>query len=113
MKTNPFYSEDGRLYAFEITSAWIFFWPLFKVLRSVRGVTEVKRQWFDEDRVSFLYMGHKAVVNEAFGDNSRYWIGFLDPEISQQVDLSPIHEAFKAYTGATIFYSNKRAGNST
>ena len=34
-------------------------------------------------------------MNEPYGDNSRYWIGPIEPP-SQQ-DISPIHEAFQQY----------------
>lgn len=95
MRTYPLHRADGSLFAFEVTSTWVSFHSLFKVLRSVEGVTEVKRNFFNEDRASFSYGGERWVVNEPFGDNSRYWIG---PErgINSALDARPIHEAFSA-----------------
>ena len=93
MRTYPLRRADGSLFAFEVTSVWVSFHSLFKVLRSVDGVTEVKRNFFNEDRASFSYGGERWVVNEPFGDNSRYWIG---PErgYKSMLDGSAVHEAF-------------------
>ena len=102
MRTYPILKDDGSLHAFEITSAWIRFSPLFKVLNSVQGVSEVKRQRFNDDRVTFKFHSNDCVVNEPWGDNSRYWVGFVDPENHSGIDISPIHEAFKNYKGLTI-----------
>jgi len=102
MRTYPLLKDDGSLHAFEITSAWIRFGPLFNVLNSVQGVTEVTRQRFNEDRVAFKFHGFDCVVNEPWGDNSRYWVGLADPDTYSDIDISPIHEAFKKYKGLTI-----------
>lgn len=93
MRTYPLFREDGSLFAFEVTSAWISFHALFKILRSIDGVTSVRKNYFNEDRASFAYRGERWVVNEPFGDNSRYWIG---PEIglNSTLDAVAIHEAF-------------------
>jgi hypothetical protein len=103
MKTYPIYSENGQLKGFEITSAWIRFGPLLRILRSVDGVTEVSRQWFNDERVSFKFHGRNAVINEPWGDNSRYWIGLEKADEDQEIDISPIHEAFRKYRGLTVF----------
>ena len=99
MKTWPITRSDGSLHGFEVTSAWITFGPLFRILRSVPGVTHVRRNWFRDDRVLFNFRGVAAVVNEPWGDNSRYWIGPADPEAFPQIDISPLHEAFRRYRG--------------
>jgi len=99
MKTWPILRDDGSLRGFEITSTWLTFGPLFRILRSVPGVTDVRRNWFKDDRVLFNYRGVPAVVNEPWGDNSRYWVGLEDPDASPTVDISPIHEAFRRYRG--------------
>ena len=94
MRTYPLHREDGSVFAFEITSTWVSFYRLFATLRSVGGVTALKRNYFNEDRASFLYEGERWVINEAFGDNSRYWVG---PErgIHSKQDASAIHAAFQ------------------
>ena len=66
-----------------------------RVLESVQGVTGVRRNWFNEDRFSFSFLGRPCVVNEPFGDNSRYWIG--PAEKQPALDMRPVHEAFRAF----------------
>ncbi len=102
MKTYPITRIDGTLRGFEISSTWLTFRPLFKLLRSVPGVTDVRRNWFNDDRVSFNFHGREAVVNEPWGDNSRYWVGLKDPDSPPELDIAPIHEAFKRYRGFLV-----------
>lgn len=75
------------------------FGPLLKLLKSVPGVTDVRRVWFRDDRVVFKFHGIPAVVNEPWGDNSRYWIGLQSPSEHPEVDIAPIHDAFMQYRG--------------
>jgi hypothetical protein len=98
MKTHPIWRDDGSMLAFEVTSAWISFRPLFKILRSIDGVTDVRRNYFNEDRLTFLFRGLPFVVHEPWGDNSRYWIGPKEPE-SCSTDVTPINQAFGEYKG--------------
>ena len=102
MKTYPIVRPNGSIRAFEITSSWLTFRPLFQILRSVPGVTDVRRNWFNDDRVTFKFYGKAAVVNEPWGDNSRYWIGVIDPDAAIKIDIAPIHEAFKRYRGFLV-----------
>lgn len=102
MKTYPIIRPNGTLRGFEITSSWFTFRPLFKILRSVKGVTDVRRNWFNDDRVTFKFHGKVAVVNEPWGDNSRYWIGLADPDAAIEIDISSIHDAFKGYRGFLV-----------
>ncbi|MBR7800106.1 hypothetical protein [Undibacterium fentianense] len=108
MKTHPIQNSDGTLRGFEISSTWVLFWPLLKVLKSVEGVSEVKRQWFNEDRVIFKYFNVPAVINEPWGDNSRYWVGLQEPDVHPSIDISPLRLAFENYSGFTIFYLTKK-----
>ena len=98
MKTHPILRPDGSLRGFEVTSAWITFRPLFKILRSVDGITNVRRNSTSDDRILFEFRGHPGVVNEPWGDNSCYWVG-LDPDMGAEVDIAPILEAFERYRG--------------
>lgn len=102
MKTYPLVRPDGSLRGFEITCIWLTFRPLFKLLRSVPGVTDVRRNWFKDDRVTFKFHGKAAVVNEPWGDNSRYWVGLEDPDASPDLDIAPIHEVFSRYRGFLV-----------
>ena len=94
MTTYPIRNQDGSLRGFEITS-WGSTFGLVRLLRAVPGVTDVRRQWFNDDRVVFNFHGREAVVHEPFGDNSRYWIGLQDPDGSPDIDITPLHEAFR------------------
>jgi hypothetical protein len=96
VKTYPIRRDDGVLHAFEITSAWFTFRPVYKLLRSVDGVSGIRRNFFSDNRISFLYRCVPFVVHEPFGDNSRYWVGPEDPK-SCSLDLGPLHEAFLGY----------------
>jgi len=77
---------------------------LLALLRGVPGVTDVQRQWFSDhgDPVTFKFHGEDAVVNELWGDNSRYWIGLQDPDASPDIDITPILEAFQRYRGLLV-----------
>lgn len=97
MKTYPILKDDGSLHAFEVTSSWVTFRPLYRILASVDGVSDIKRNWFNLDRVSFKLHGEPFVVHEPWGDNSRYWIG--PKNIPSPVDLGCLHAAFQQYEG--------------
>ena len=96
MKTYPIKRDDGTLSAFEVTSGWVTFRPLYAILTSVPGVTGVVRQFLKDDRVSFSYNSVPFVVYESFGDSSRYWIGPTDPA-NYHGDVEPLHNAFRRY----------------
>ncbi len=96
MKTYPHVRSDGTVASFEVSNA--FPWSLGfmrRLLTSVEGVSGYKRQWFNDDRFAFVYCGRPCVVNEPFGDNSRYWIG--PTEKDPPLDLRDIHEAFARF----------------
>ena len=98
MKTHPILRADGSMLAFEVTSAWISFRPLFKILRSVDGITNARRNYFNENRLTFLFCGQPFVVNEPWGDNSRYWVGPKQPD-QCSIDVGRINKAFNDYKG--------------
>ena len=77
-----------------------------KILLSVDGVSEFKRNWFNDDRYCFSFHGIKCIVNEPWGDNDQYWIGPIDPDSS--LDMSPIHSAFRAFQFRYTFDSEFR-----
>lgn len=107
MRTYPHLLEDGSIRHFEISNSFWWSWgPMRRVLLSVDGVSNVKRNWFDEDRFSFSYLGRNCVVNEPFGDNDRYWIG--PTEFEQPLDMRPIHDAFRKFRFIYTFDSEFR-----
>ena len=93
MTTYPILRPDGAIQAFEISSSWLTFRPIFRLLRSVSGVENVKRNWFNDDRISFTFRGRPCVVNEPWGDNSRFWIGPATPD--PELDMAPVNDAFR------------------
>lgn len=76
---------------------WFSLRPIFGILRSVSGVTNVKRNWFHDDRILFQFHGKNGLVNEPWGDSSRYWVGLTDPNESNSPCIEPIEAAFRAY----------------
>jgi hypothetical protein len=96
MRTYPVFWEDGTVRSFEISNA--FPWalgPMRRILKSIDGLAEYESHSFDENPYRFTYRGTACIVNEPFGDNSRYTFRAVDP--NAKVDLSPIHEAFRQF----------------
>jgi len=96
MKTYPHVRSDGTVAYFEVSNS--FPWSLGfmrRLLTSIEGVSGYKRQWFNEDRFAFVYRGRPCVLNEPFGDNSRYWIGPVEKD--PLLDLRAIHDAFVGF----------------
>lgn len=99
MKTFPVVDENTRVVGFEIENAYIAPSTVASVLSSVSGVSEVRRRrpfsrW-DDIHVRFRFRNAECVVEEPFGDNSRYWIGQQDT--AERVDLRDVEKAFIAY----------------
>lgn len=96
MRTYPRVEANGSVRYFEISNAfWWSFGPMRRVLESVEGVTNVRRNWFNGDRFSFAFLERRCVVNEPFDDNSRYWIG--PSELDPPPDMGPVHAAFRRF----------------
>ena len=96
MRIHPRFWDDGTMRSFDISNG--FFWSLgymSKLLKSVDGVTDYRRHWFDDNRYSFKYRGTPCVVYEPYGDSDRYWIQPLHPDA--RVDLAPVSEAFRRF----------------
>jgi hypothetical protein len=98
MRTYPVLRESGSLLAFEISSTWLTFRPLFAILRSIEGVSDVQRCFRGDDRITFKFRGEPFTINEPWGDNSRYWVGPANSDAST-TDVSSIHNAFAQYQG--------------
>ena len=108
MKTYPIVTEEGVVKAFEISNAYP--WSLGamrKVLESVDGVTGYRKNWFNDDRFSFVFLQRACIVNEPWGDNSRYWIGPV--EMEPLLDMGPVHEAFRRFRLSLTFDREFRA----
>lgn len=102
MQTHPI--VDAKIgahpYAFEIDVVDASPSTIIQILKLVPEVTSIQpRKPFSaqsEIHVEFEYNGRRYVVWEAYGDNSRYWIGPKDID-NDAPDLSHIESAFKAH----------------
>ena len=108
MKTWPQYREDGSLASFEITSSWVTFRLLFKILTSVEGVTNIQRNRFDEHRITFQIHGEPIAIWEPWGDSSRYLVVSTDDESA--VSFDSLHEAFERHRGPIASLWARMAG---
>ena len=111
MKTYPEYREDGTLHSFEVTSMWLTLRPLFSILNSISGISDVKRNWFKDDRITFKYFGQDGVVNEPWGDSSRYWIGLSSANETNEPSIEPIEKAFREYQRTSWIWFWQRGSN--
>ncbi len=96
MRTCPHVCDDGTIAYFEISNA--FPWSLGlmrRVLTSVEGVSDFRRERNSDDRFSFVCFGRRCVVHEPFGDNSRYWVGPAEP--APPIDMMVIRDAFTRF----------------
>lgn len=91
--------------AFEIGNTFITLGAISKILYSVRGVSSIRPAAGADDRLLFEFEGESCIVNEPFGDNSRYWIGPAFPQQST-LDARPLQQAFARHTGAIRRFMN-------
>jgi hypothetical protein len=98
VETYPLFDGENRWpFAFEIDNIAVSPDACARVLHDVPGVSDVevpRRRFLEETRVTFRYHGLPFEVWEPYGDNSRYWIGPIDPKKSK-IDVTPIENAFK------------------
>ena len=93
VKTYPTYAEDGSLRAFEVATRYS---RVFRLLKNCDGVTDARRIWFQDARIAFNFRKSPFVALEPFGDNSRLWIGPVEPDLST-VDVAPLLAVFAAH----------------
>lgn len=96
MKTYPIKRIDGSLHAFEISNAWISLWAIRRILKSIDGVSKVRRKFFSADRILFDYCGVTWAVGKPWGAKERYWIGPQDLE-RPATNVHQVHDAFLCY----------------
>jgi hypothetical protein len=90
--------EDGGVSGFDISSLHSTM-TVARVLRSVPGVSDVRRHWFAEVPLTFTYQGVHCSAFEMFGDNSRITIGADTPV---NLDWEPVRTAFERSWGGWI-----------
>ena len=92
-------TKAGCTAAFEIDNLGVTRAGCARLLRQIPGVTDVqpitlRRLLRTDQRVTFKCLGQDFEVMEPFGDNSRYWIGPVNPSDGQP-DITAIEDAFK------------------
>jgi len=112
MRTYPLNSDNGERFGFEINHTWIWIGSIVRILRSVPGVSEVRRVRGGAERIKFLLDHEKFVILEPYGDSSRYWIVPEGPSEST-ADQTKLHHAFAAYRNPLVRYVSGIFGRST
>lgn len=90
-------ATGGRTLAFEVENLGLSRRVLRRILESAPGVTDLRlsgRFSGDDNRACFRFDGVDFVVWEAWGDNSRYWIGPADTN-APAPDVEPLMQAFR------------------
>ena len=88
---------EGRVFAFEVENSALRRRGVCRVLARIPGCRLVRRpgflSWLWEDEFcQFEIEGIAFVVEELFGDNSRYWIGPRSPRWIPQIAV--VRQAF-------------------
>jgi hypothetical protein len=74
MRTHPTHDEEGQLFAFEISSLLGRRFAC-RIAASVPGARVLASNLRSDVFCEFEVAGETFVIEEPFGDNSRYWIG--------------------------------------
>ena len=99
-------TEAGCTAAFEIENLGVTRSGCARLLRKIPGVADVqpiklRRLLRTDQRVTFKYLGQDFEVMEPFGDNSRYWIGPVNPS-NGRPDITAIENAFTRSESFTV-----------
>ena len=97
MKVYDITDDEGRIFAFEVDNTPLGRQGAWRVVRAIAGARVIRRPrrfWlFDPDEFcEFELDGVRFVVEEPWGDNSRYWIGPTPPRWVPQTAI--VRDAF-------------------
>jgi hypothetical protein len=100
METHKITYEDGNLFAFEISSTWCSRRKAVSIIERLNNVEITKRpKWFSfkgqDVFCEFNYKDISYLIEEPWGDSSRYWIG---PE--EKSGNSGINEILECFNNA-------------
>jgi hypothetical protein len=98
MRTCAVRRENQSVASFEISSLHSTT-TIARVLKSVPGVENVRRQWFTDVRLTFTYQGVPSCAFEPFGDSDRVSIG---PRAPSDLDWSSVLRAFDKSWGGWL-----------
>lgn len=91
-------NRNGQLRSFEVSNTTLGRRDVVRILRRIPEVTILREpkqlfSWFREDEFcTFEIGGTKFLVEEPYGDNSRYWIG--GPRQNDKLEI--VAQAFRA-----------------
>lgn len=88
-------TEHGLLHSFEVENIWLGRRAAARVVRSIPGVRVIRAEaswWARDDFCEFDLNGARFIIEEPFGDNSRYWIGPV--EAGHQAELAVVRQTF-------------------
>jgi hypothetical protein len=108
MRVHDLVDREGRVFAFEVSNAVIGRGGACTIASEVHGSTLVRgpRFWSwlrEEEFCEFDVNGQRFVIEEPFGDNSRYWIGPEPPVWCGEVDA-----VRRAFASANAFSAGAR-----
>jgi len=97
VNTHPLYDKDGRLFAFEIDNSIVGRRGVCRIVESIPGAILQRKpkllSWLREAQFcEFSLDGEVYAVEEPYGDNSRYWVGPVDPRWLPQTEK--VYDAF-------------------
>ena len=108
MRVHDLRDGQGRVFAFEVANIIIGRGGACVIVNQIPGCRILRGpgllSWLREDQFcEFEIDGRRFVIQEPFGDNSRYWIGLEPPVWCEQVDV-----VRNAFVDANAFASGVR-----
>jgi hypothetical protein len=98
MRTHILHNADGTPYAFDISNLLLTRNQACKLVSAIPGTAVIRRSRLFRDTDDFceFKIGVDVfILEEPFGDSSRYWVGPKDGEPSHSLDL--VRSAFEAH----------------
>jgi hypothetical protein len=104
MKLYDIKDESGRIFAFEVANFGRH--RACRFVGKIPGVAVLRRQRHfqfssKDEFCEFELEGQRFVVEEPWGDNSRYWVGPKPPQWCPQIER--VRNAFAAYKAFWLF----------
>jgi hypothetical protein len=92
MRVYDLVDQQGRVFAFEVENTGLGRRGACAIVNEIPGSTMVRRprawSWLrEEEFCEFEVNGRRFVIEEPYGDNSRYWIGPEPPAWCEEVDV--------------------------
>ena len=108
MRVHDLLDEHGRVYAFEVSNTVIGRRGACAIINRIPGSRIVRGPGFlswvrEAEFCAFELKGQRFLVEEPFGDNSRYWIGPEPPVWCEEID-----EVRRAFLNANSFMALAR-----